>query len=276
MKRVRIYLCIMIYVGLTCAKLVFPASAADLRSTVRSQIATDDRTAVYSAALLHRVSDPVRPAASEPYTVQTPLEQMEAARAAHEHAFFDYLPERQLHVEPSQAVAEELASAARLDAAYAAREAFLAEQAAFSDRAVPANVSFDITELPFQTVTPVAGVCSSGFGYRMHPIRQTVKYHFGTDFAAESGSEIRAFAAGTVLAAGQDAGYGNYVKLDHGDGYVTLYGHCSALLVQAGEHVEAGETIARVGATGQATGPHLHFELLRDGVYLNPEFYLAA
>ena len=110
----------------------------------------------------------------------------------------------------------------------------------------------------------------------MHPIRQTVKYHFGTDFAAESGSEIRAFAAGTVLAAGQDAGYGNYVKLDHGDGYVTLYGHCSALLVQAGEHVEAGETIARVGATGQATGPHLHFELLRDGVYLNPEFYLAA
>ena len=167
MKRVRIYLCIMIYVGLTCAKLVFPASAADLRSTVRSQIATDDRTAVYSAALLHRVSDPVRPAASEPYTVQTPLEQMEAARAAHAHAYFDYLPERQLHVEPSQAVAEELASAARLDAAYAAREAFLAEQAAFSDRAVPANVSYDISELPFQTVTPVAGVCSSGFGYRI-------------------------------------------------------------------------------------------------------------
>ena len=96
------------------------------------------------------------------------------------------------------------------------------------------------------------------------------------NFAANTGTDICAFASGTVIAAGKDAGYGNYLKLDHGSGYVTLYGHCSELLVSEGDPVQAGQVIARVGATGQATGPHLHFELMHDGVYLNPEFYLAA
>ena len=110
----------------------------------------------------------------------------------------------------------------------------------------------------------------------MHPIQGVVKFHYGTDFAASAGTDVLAFADGTVLAAGQDAGYGNYVKIDHGNGYVTLYGHCSELLVSAGQTVQRGERIALVGATGQATGPHLHFELMHDGVYLNPEFYLAV
>ena len=79
-----------------------------------------------------------------------------------------------------------------------------------------------------------------------------------------------------MLAAGQAAGYGNYVKIRHADGYTTLYGHCSKLLVRAGETVTAGQEIALVGAPGKATGPHLHFELMHDGYYCNPEFYLAA
>ena len=201
---------------------------------------------------------------------------MEEARTRHVKQLFSGLPGSLLHTEPSAEVEAELERSAAMDAAYAAREAFLESQAAFSDHALPANVSYDIPELPFVAVTPVAGYTSSGFGYRLHPIENTVKFHYGTDFAAGSGTDIRAFADGTVLAAGQDAGYGNYVKVDHGDGFVSLYGHCSTLLVSQGDAVTAGQVIARVGATGHATGPHLHFELIHKGVYLNPEFYLAV
>ena len=79
-----------------------------------------------------------------------------------------------------------------------------------------------------------------------------------------------------VLEAGTDDGYGNYVKLDHGNGFVTLYGHCNELLVAAGEEISRGQVIALVGSTGQSTGPHLHFELIHNGIYLNPEFYLYS
>ena len=141
---------------------------------------------------------------------------------------------------------------------------------------MPANVSYAVNELPFAHASPVAGYTSSGFGYRLHPLENKVKFHYGTDFAANSGTAVCAFADGTVLAAGQDDGYGNYVKIRHADGYTTLYGHCSKLLVRAGETVTIGQEIALVGATGKATGPHLHFELMHDGYYYNPEFYLAA
>ena len=161
-------------------------------------------------------------------------------------------------------------------AAFAAREAFLDAQAVYSGYAVPANVSYAVSELPFAHGSPVAGYTSSGFGYRLHPLENKVKFHYGTDFAANSGTTVCAFADGTVLAAGQSEGYGNYVKLGHAGGYATLYGHCSKLLVRAGETVTLGQPIALVGATGKATGPHLHFELMHDGYYYNPEFYLAA
>ena len=276
MKRIRIYLCAVIYIGLTCAKLVLPAYAADLRSTVREQVGRNDPERVRPEDLFDLVKTPSAEAAGGSYTVVPPLEKMESERAGHARAYLSGLPAGLLHAEPSEAVRQELAHAAALDAAYAARETFLAEQEPFSDRALPANVSYEIPELPFSTAAPVAGVCSSGFGYRIHPIRQVVRFHYGTDFAANTGTDVCAFAAGTVIAAGKDAGYGNYLKIDHGEGFVTLYGHCSELLVSEGEPVQEGQAIARVGATGQATGPHLHFELMHDGVYLNPEFYLAA
>lgn len=279
MKRFRIYVCAFVFIALTALKLVLPASAAEVRGAVQRQLAADDDyraagLALYSA-VRHTAERPPRQAGQR-YTPVLPLQQMEQARASHVHAFFDDLPGALLFPTPSPETEAELDGGVSMDAAYAAREAFLESQAAFADRALPANVSYDIPELPFATVTPVSGYTSSGFGFRMHPIHETVKFHYGTDFAADAGTDIAAFADGTVLAAGQDAGYGNYVKLDHGGGFVTLYGHCSALLVQAGQTVTAGQTIARVGATGQATGPHLHFELIHEGVYLNPEFYLAV
>lgn len=156
----------------------------------------------------------------------------------------------------------------------AAVAVFLEGQAAFSDYALPAGVDYAYLTLPFVPVAPVEGYTSSGFGYRVHPIFNYVRFHYGTDIAANTGEEVLAFADGTVGFAGEYGGYGNCIILDHGDGWTTLYAHCSALLSQAGEHVAAGEKIALVGATGDVTGPHLHLELRHDGVYYNPEYYI--
>lgn len=151
--------------------------------------------------------------------------------------------------------------------------AFLESQSAYSDCAVPESVSYERPELPFEYSSPVAGVTSSGFGYRMHPIKNEVKYHYGTDLAADTGTPITAFADGTIVAQGDSDSFGKYVMIDHPDGYRTLYAHCSELCMSCG-NVKKGSTIALVGSTGAATGPHLHFELERSGIYLNPEFYI--
>lgn len=151
--------------------------------------------------------------------------------------------------------------------------AFLESQSAYSDCAVPESVSYERPELPFDYASPVSGVKSSGFGYRLHPIKNEVKYHYGTDLAADMGTPITAFADGTIVAQGDSDSFGKYVMIDHPDGYRTLYAHCSELCMSCG-NVKKGSTIALVGSTGAATGPHLHFELERDGIYLNPEFYI--
>ena len=109
---------------------------------------------------------------------------------------------------------------------------------------------------------------------RLHPILDEVKFHYGTDVPANSGDDIGAFAAGTVLLAGEDENLGSYVTVDHGGGWQSLYAHCGTVYVKAGDTVQPGQKLALVGATGLATGPHLHFELTHDGVYLNPEYYI--
>ena len=151
--------------------------------------------------------------------------------------------------------------------------AFLESQAAYAEYAVPTNVSYECPVLPFEYVSPVSGIKSSGFGYRLHPIENKVKYHYGTDFAANTGTAVTAFADGVIVAAGDSDSYGKYMIIDHGDGYSTLYAHCSELCMGCG-NVSKGDVIAKVGSTGAATGPHLHFELMCNDTYLNPEFYL--
>lgn len=96
------------------------------------------------------------------------------------------------------------------------------------------------------------------------------------DIAANSGDDIVSFAAGTVTEVGENSTSGKFLRVEHEDGYATMYAHCGLIYAQEGQNVQAGEKIALVGATGKATGPHLHFELTHDGVYLNPAFYLAA
>lgn len=115
---------------------------------------------------------------------------------------------------------------------------------------------------------------SSEFGYRVHPVYGTKKYHSGMDMAAPGGSPILAAANGTVKFAGWNGGYGNCVIIDHGGGIQTLYGHSSKLLVSVGQTVSRGEKIALVGTTGTSTGNHLHFEVLNNGAATDPRPYL--
>ncbi|MBD2412436.1 peptidase M23 [Nostoc calcicola FACHB-389] len=121
---------------------------------------------------------------------------------------------------------------------------------------------------------PSDAATSSPFGWRMHPVLGYRRFHAGLDFAASYGSTIRAADSGTVIFAGWYGGYGRAVIIDHGKGITTLYGHTSELYVTEGQAVERGQAIAAVGSTGLSTGPHLHFEVRRNGSPVNPADYL--
>ncbi len=114
------------------------------------------------------------------------------------------------------------------------------------------------------------GWISDYYGWRNHPILNIPKFHSGVDYAANTGTDIKAMEAGSVLLAGTNGGYGLCVIIDHGGGISTLYGHASKLLVKKGEEVYKGQVIAKVGSTGVSTGPHLHFEVRVNGVTQNP------
>jgi murein DD-endopeptidase MepM/ murein hydrolase activator NlpD len=146
----------------------------------------------------------------------------------------------------------------------------------YSDENLPDSVSMEQMLLGFDYCTPVSGVISSSFGYREHPVEGEDRFHYGLDLAANTGTEIACFADGTVTAVGDSSSYGKYCTVTHENGYSTLYAHCDRVTVSSGTSVRKGQKIAEVGETGIATGPHLHFELLRDGIYLNPVYYVSA
>lgn len=117
---------------------------------------------------------------------------------------------------------------------------------------------------------------SSYYGYRVHPISGEKNYHKAVDIAMPEGTEILAGQDGTVTTATYDSSYGYYVVLDDGEGLVSKYAHCSVLLVSAGQTVQTGDVIAKVGSTGDSTGPHLHLEIIKDGNYLNPLYFAVT
>lgn len=146
----------------------------------------------------------------------------------------------------------------------------------YSGPALPANATMDKYTLGLEkTVSPVEGWwLSSAFGWREHPVDGGEKFHNGIDMAVNSGSAIRAFAEGTVEYIGESPIYGLYTQIRHANGVATFYCHCSTLLVQKGQVVSAGDMIAQSGETGNALGPHLHFEIKKDGMFLNPSYYV--
>ncbi len=117
---------------------------------------------------------------------------------------------------------------------------------------------------------PSSGRITSYYGYRIHPIFKTKKLHTGIDIGVPTGSSIVAASYGKVIYSDWLGSYGKAVMLDHGGGIVTLYAHNSALTVKVGQIVERGNTIARAGSTGNSTGPHLHFEVRKNGNYVDP------
>lgn len=114
---------------------------------------------------------------------------------------------------------------------------------------------------------------ASGYGWRIDPIYHSRRFHAGMDFTAPVGTDIYATANGTVSSAGWEQGYGNCVQINHGYGYVTLYGHMSAIKVRVGQPVKRGDVIGLVGNTGKSTGPHLHYEVHFKGEIMNPQNY---
>jgi hypothetical protein len=122
---------------------------------------------------------------------------------------------------------------------------------------------------------PVQGPIGSGFGFRFDPFTGRAALHTGLDFPAEIGTPIHAAAGGVVVSSELHPQYGQMVVLDHGRGLMTRYAHASKLLVRAGDLVKRGQSVALVGSTGRSTGPHLHFEVLVDGVPQNPAKFLA-
>ncbi|WP_236912984.1 murein hydrolase activator EnvC family protein [Clostridium sp. Cult1] len=111
---------------------------------------------------------------------------------------------------------------------------------------------------------------SSPYGYRIHPVFKTKKLHTGIDIPASRGTNVIAAADGTVIYSGSLGGYGKTIMIDHGGGIVTLYGHNSSLVVSEGTEVQKGDTIAKIGSTGISTGPHCHFEVRKNGSYVDP------
>lgn len=116
---------------------------------------------------------------------------------------------------------------------------------------------------------------SSGFGRRLDPFSGQMAWHGGLDFSAPKGSKVRAVAGGVVVFSGRRGAYGNLVEINHGNGYSTRYAHSSQNLVAIGDVVRKGDAIATVGASGRATGPHVHFEVLKDGRSVDPARYVA-
>jgi murein DD-endopeptidase MepM/ murein hydrolase activator NlpD len=117
---------------------------------------------------------------------------------------------------------------------------------------------------------------SSDFGVRKHPLKKVRRHHDGIDLAAPVGAPIRAIADGQVMYADPHGGYGKYIVIRHTNGFTSHYGHCDKMEVVPGASVVAGQIIGTVGSSGISTGPHLHFEIRRNGDAQDPEKYLPG
>ena len=126
------------------------------------------------------------------------------------------------------------------------------------------------------SIWPTKGWVTSGFGYRTSPFTNLRELHEGIDIATHTNALILAPANGVVVESTRDAGYGNLLEIDHGYGVITRYGHNSINLVKRGDRVKRGQPLAKVGSTGRSTGPHLHYEVMLNGVPVNPFRYILT
>ena len=234
----------------TVSVLAPPKPARDRRAP------SDDRLTAFRAVSRH-LADDSRDARVARERAQTAFDDLHTRLTAQQHAIADALAERD---DAESAIQHELgpdAVRARPDAITAT---LTAAQAGQPDPLVIGGIG---DPLPGSSLT-------SPFGLRNDPIAGGAGFHPGVDLTAGPSPLIHAAAAGVVVTAGDCGGYGYCVVIDHGTSLATLYGHQSQLMVQVGDHVDAGEVIGRVGSTGMSTGPHLHFEVRLHGLPIDP------
>lgn len=155
-----------------------------------------------------------------------------------------------------------------------AREVSGAAEVALADEPSEPEPAAETRALPFDHAPPLHGAVTSAFGWRTHPVTGAETFHNGVDVAADEGADIAAFADGVVGVVAESVELGKYLTVHHADGYLTLYAHCSRVTAASGSAVRRGDKIAEVGQTGNATGPHLHFELQDGEDCLDPAPYL--
>lgn len=175
---------------------------------------------------------------------------------------------------------EDLVTAANQDPLLAALEKF---ETRLSDRERQLRVLEDLLmasrlqkEIKPSGWPVESGFITSLFGHRTDPFSGRGAFHEGIDFAGRQGSKVLAVASGIVTYSGDRSGYGELVEINHGNGYVTRYGHNERVLVRVGETVRKGQQLATMGNTGRSTGPHVHFEVLLNGAVVNPSQYIQA
>lgn len=161
------------------------------------------------------------------------------------------------------------------EAASAAPTAAAVFSGVYTPESLPSCAELKQRVLGFSYAPPLEGAVTSEFGYRMHPIAEEEKFHYGVDLEASEGDSICSFADGTVGVVAQSSQLGNYVTVNHAGGFSTLYAHCKQVTASAGQTVRCGDVLAEVGQTGAATGPHLHFEIHSGQEYINPVYYVA-
>ncbi len=206
-------------------------------------------------------------------SMQTRLDSLKVTSPEQEDAYYSYSgnqiqPPTELRVHPSLEV--------RLDRI----ETRLARIRESLDRALRlqheeelrAEMAARLDGIP--SIYPTFGEIRSGWGTRLHPITGDYRFHEGIDIGNKTGTPVYATADGVVSAAQTENGWGRVVKIDHAQGYMTLYAHLHSIKVQAGDHVRKGQIIGLMGSTGMSTGTHLHYGVYRNSVSVNPVHYL--
>lgn len=296
---VRLVICGVIFVGLVAGKFLFPQTISSFAQSAERLIGQDADFQAAFAAVGRAISgeESARNSLQEAYVAvfnpthepSAAVDNMSAKSVQASARYFEpelqflqrtesRLPEPQ--DVPMQEISLDMASLNTVSLDGAGENGQMEEgvktiASAYNSPAMPENASLEQRNLGFEYQSPLTGTLSSSFGWRDHPISGGNKFHYGVDLAAETGTDIHAFANGTVYATGESSTLGKYIMIQHEGGYMTLYAHCSEVTVTGGT-VDKGDKIAEVGDTGQTTGPHLHFELHDGALYLNPIYYVEV
>lgn len=291
-RLIQLGICVGIFLLLFLGKGGFPDTIASVREDVLYIISTgtDFKAAFSDLGESIRAGEPVfgvigdfwgrmmgaAPAAEETAMLEPPgaaVPEEPAEPSASPGSAQDVEPEPTADAEPEPDAETEPIAAPEPDAETEPEPE--PSQHAQNGAVMPANATADYVTLGLDnTITPVAGVLSSAYGYRDHPIDGGEKFHYGVDIYAEKGSEILAFADGEVDFIGESPVYGLYIQIKHANHVTSFYAHCDTLLLGKGKTVTAGQAIATVGETGNVTGPHLHLEIRKDNVFCDPSYYI--